>query len=332
MSGGSSFVIDSYHDRPYKPDELREQYDNREELTWKEKLKLMWRRDNYGNLSPELEFVYGATKISFILGFVTGAYQDSKEVFTKFMEQNKQTMFKHPREAQAILQEQVTYHMLKGGLRKGLKTGIVVTSYVALCQTAHAIRNYVNPLDHIACGFTLGGMYRFMGGPKAMLGSGFLGGSMGLIDGVCTWSLYKLSGESISERWARELESIHNQNIAEDEKARELRLNLRREERLSREEWMQKQVEDLAEGEKESPPMVQKVLQLAKKAFGPNSIDLLVDKGNDSVDIEDQTHNTTTKIFVTTDRDISPDVQETSVDIKDIKDKSEKTNLPSEPS
>ena len=56
-----------------------------------------------------------------------------------------------------------------------------------------------------------------------ILGSGFLGGSMGLIDGVCTWSLYKLSGESISERWARELESIHNQNIAEDEKARELR-------------------------------------------------------------------------------------------------------------
>ena len=87
----------------------------------------------------------------------------------------------------------------------------------------------------------------------------------------------------------------------------------------------------MAEGEKESPPMVQKVLQLAKKTFGPNSIDLLVDKGNDSVDI-DQKHNSNTKIFVTTDRDISPDIQETSVDIKDVKDKSEKTNLPSEPS
>ena len=46
---------------------------------------------------------------------------------------------------------------------------------------------------------------------------------MGLIDGVSTWSLYKLSGESISERWVRELQSIHNQNIAEDEKTRELR-------------------------------------------------------------------------------------------------------------
>ena len=43
-------------------------------------------------------------------------------------------MFKHPREAQAILQEHVTYHMMKGGLRQGFKLGIMVTSYVALCQ------------------------------------------------------------------------------------------------------------------------------------------------------------------------------------------------------
>ena len=56
-----------------------------------------------------------------------------------------------------------------------------------------------------------------------ILGAGILGGAMGLIDGVSTWSLYKLSGESISERWIRELQSIHNQNIAEDEKTRELR-------------------------------------------------------------------------------------------------------------
>ena len=56
-----------------------------------------------------------------------------------------------------------------------------------------------------------------------ILGAGILGGALGLIDGVSTWSLYKLSGETISERWARELQSIHNQNIAEDEKTRELR-------------------------------------------------------------------------------------------------------------
>ena len=78
--------------------------------------------------------------------------------------------------------------------------------------------------------------------------------------------------------------------------------------------------------------MIQKALLLAKKAFGSNSIDLLVDKENDSVDINDQKRNSNTKIFVTTVTDISPDIQEKSVDIKDVKDKSEKTNFSSEPS
>ena len=78
--------------------------------------------------------------------------------------------------------------------------------------------------------------------------------------------------------------------------------------------------------------MIQKALVLAKKAFGSNSVDLLVDKENDSVDINDQKRNSNTKIFVTTDIDISPDIREKSVDIKDVKDQSEKTNFSSEPS
>ena len=43
-------------------------------------------------------------------------------------------MFKHPREAQAILQEQVTYHMMKGGIRMGIKLGLIVSLYFGACQ------------------------------------------------------------------------------------------------------------------------------------------------------------------------------------------------------
>ena len=38
-------------------------------------------------------------------------------------------------------------------------------------QSAHTIRNYINPLDHVASGFVLGATYRLIGGPKAMLGN-----------------------------------------------------------------------------------------------------------------------------------------------------------------
>ena len=38
-------------------------------------------------------------------------------------------------------------------------------------QSAHTIRNYINPLDHAASGFVFGATYRLIGGPKAMLGN-----------------------------------------------------------------------------------------------------------------------------------------------------------------
>ena len=39
---------------------------------------------------------------------------------------------------------------------------------------------------------------------------------MGLIEGSATWSLHKLSGETIKERWLRELQEIQVANAAID--------------------------------------------------------------------------------------------------------------------
>jgi len=267
------FSFDSPHDRPYNEAELKEKYASRDELTWKERLNLMWRRDVYGRASPELETVQQAGTVALISGAVLGAFIDSRDVYMKFMAQNKQTMFKHPREAQAILQEQVTYHMMKGAIRMGIKLGIIVTLYFGACQSAHTIRNYINPLDHAASGFVFGATYRLIGGPKAMLAAGIIGGGMGLVDGVSTWALYKLKGETITDRWARELNEIHNNAAAKDEQIREERL-LRRQDRISEEEWMQKQAEEQANEEKKGPPVIFKAIQFAKEVFGSSNIDI----------------------------------------------------------
>ena len=42
-------------DRPYDPEELKRSYNDRESLTWKDRLDLMWRRDEFDNFSPELQ-------------------------------------------------------------------------------------------------------------------------------------------------------------------------------------------------------------------------------------------------------------------------------------
>jgi hypothetical protein len=42
-------------DRPYNPDELKRSYGDRESLNWKDRLDLMWRKDEFENFSPELQ-------------------------------------------------------------------------------------------------------------------------------------------------------------------------------------------------------------------------------------------------------------------------------------
>ena len=232
----SSLLNSPDFDEPINEDELHDKYVNRDALDWKERLNLMWRRDQYHTFSPELEFCSQAGIAGCITGLILGAFKESRHVYMKFIAANKQTMFKHPREAQAIMQEQVTYHMMKGGFRWGTKVGAFVFIYVTLCQTAHTIRNWVNPLDHAVSGFATGSLLRVLGGPKAMLGSGILGFGMGLSEGAMTWTLYKISGETISERWLRELRQIKVYNAAKDEAM----LNIRRSEidqRYTQEEW-----------------------------------------------------------------------------------------------
>ena len=232
----SSLLNSPDFDEPINEHELHDKYVNRDALDWKERLNLMWRRDQYHYFSPELEFCVQAGTAGCITGLILGAFKESRDVYMKFIASNKQTMFKHPREAQAIMQEQVTYHMMKGGIRWGAKVGAFVFMYVTLCQTAHTIRNWVNPLDHAVSGFATGSLFRVLGGPKAMLGSGILGLGMGLSEGAVTWSLYKISGETISERWLRELRQIKVYNATKEEEM----FNIRRSEidkRYTQEEW-----------------------------------------------------------------------------------------------
>jgi hypothetical protein len=47
--------------------------------------------------------VMQATKVSTICGMCFGAYMESREEYTRFMERNKHEMFQHPRAAQSAL-------------------------------------------------------------------------------------------------------------------------------------------------------------------------------------------------------------------------------------
>ena len=75
--------------QPYNKEELHDKYVNREELSWKERLDLMWRRDEHQRLSPELEFCTNAGYVAAATGLILGAFKESRQVYMNFMAQNK---------------------------------------------------------------------------------------------------------------------------------------------------------------------------------------------------------------------------------------------------
>ena len=68
-------------------------YEDRTASTWRERLSYMWRPDEYGNLSPELQFVYETSFGSFLVAALFGSYTESAKIYRIFLEQNKYTMF-----------------------------------------------------------------------------------------------------------------------------------------------------------------------------------------------------------------------------------------------
>ena len=61
--GGTSFLLglglfgsaSENFDVCYDKEAIDQAYKNREGLTWKERVELMWRRDEFGHSSPELQ-------------------------------------------------------------------------------------------------------------------------------------------------------------------------------------------------------------------------------------------------------------------------------------
>ena len=115
-------------------------YQDRSQSTWKERLKYMWTPDEFGFFSPELEFVSQGTFMSFIGAAVYGSWQESAKIHRIFIEQNKYTMFQHPREAQRALQDRIVLAMVQGGWRAGWRLGLLTFTMTSVCQSLTVIR------------------------------------------------------------------------------------------------------------------------------------------------------------------------------------------------
>lgn len=192
---------------------VAEAYSSRSSLTVEERLDLMWSKDPYGNLSPEIGDCLRATSVSFVCAYGYGFTTRAMAVYRKFISDNKHEMFKSPRAAQDVLRKDMMKHASLSGVGLALKLSSMVLVYSLSTQTCNVMRDDINPLDHAACGAVLGSTFCLMRGPKAMIAGAAVGATVGLVGGGSQKLLAVLSGVSFSERMRGKFEE---QRVAKD--------------------------------------------------------------------------------------------------------------------
>ncbi|XP_017117478.1 RPII140-upstream gene protein [Drosophila elegans] len=169
------------------------------EETGLERLKQMFSIDEFGSISSELNSIYQAGFLGFLIGAIYGGVTQSRVGYMNFMENNQATAFKSHFDAKKKLQDQFTVNFAKGGFKWGWRVGLFTTSYFGIITCISVYRGKSSIYEYLAAGSVTGSLYKMNLGLRGMAAGGIIGGFLGGVAGVTSLLLMKASGTSMEE-------------------------------------------------------------------------------------------------------------------------------------
>ncbi|XP_065722162.2 RPII140-upstream gene protein [Drosophila suzukii] len=169
------------------------------EETGPERLKQMFSIDEFGSISSELNSIYQAGFLGFLIGAIYGGVTQSRVGYMNFMENNQATAFKSHFDAKKKLQDQFTVNFAKGGFKWGWRVGLFTTSYFGIITCMSVYRGKSSIYEYLAAGSITGSLYKMNLGLRGMAAGGIIGGFLGGVAGVTSLLLMKASGTSMEE-------------------------------------------------------------------------------------------------------------------------------------
>ncbi|KAF2885657.1 hypothetical protein ILUMI_20508 [Ignelater luminosus] len=221
----------------------------KEETGW-ERLQQMFKKDDFGRISPELHTVLQVGTMSMFIGAIYGGTIHSRESYLDFIKNNQATAFKSHLDAKKKLQDQVTLSFAKGAFKWGWRLTYFCTTYVAVSTSLAVYRGKNGILEHLAAGAVAGSTYKFQMGPRGWIVGGGLGIVLGAIAGVITTSLLKLTGMSMEEvrywnyKWAKARTDSYNREFGKHLEKESLLLLTEREARSGNLDNLEKVAKD----------------------------------------------------------------------------------------
>lgn len=167
--------------------------------TGKERLYLMFSVDEFGRVSNEINSIYQAGFLGFLVGACYGGFVNSRVAYMNFMERNQATAFKSSFEAKRKLQDQVTLTFAKGAFKWGWRLALFTTSYIGIQTVISVYRGKSSIYEYLVAGGVTGAMYKFNMGLRGMTSGGLVGMTFGGIAGLLSLAILRATGTTMEE-------------------------------------------------------------------------------------------------------------------------------------
>ncbi|XP_052752365.1 RPII140-upstream gene protein [Galleria mellonella] len=164
-----------------------------------ERVKKMYRKNEFDEISPELHTVAQASLCGAFVGACMGGFTSSRQAYVYFIENNQATIFKSTMQAKKKLQDYVTVAFAKGAYHWGWRLGIFTGIFSLVATTVSVYRNDTSVLEYVMAGAISGGLYKVNLGLAATFVGAGLGSILGLVAGSVIAILLKLTGITMDD-------------------------------------------------------------------------------------------------------------------------------------
>lgn len=190
--------------------------EEKEQTGW-DRLRLMYTKDEFGNLSPEMSAVLQTSFLSLFVGFVYGGFKASKEAYLDFIERNQATIYENVFDAKRKLQNHVTVNFGRGAFHWGWRLAVFCGSFQLFLTTIATYRGQASVMDYVASGLIAGSLYKFQHGPRGMIVGGTVGSVLGLFAGSLSQFLLSYCDSSFDEliEWQNKLHNLRDEQFKE---------------------------------------------------------------------------------------------------------------------
>ncbi|XP_043461453.1 RPII140-upstream gene protein [Leptopilina heterotoma] len=177
---------DTYVEKP-KPTTKMERFQN------------IFYKDEYGNLSPELQYCVHLTSMGLVIGGFYGGLINGRTAFFKFIDNNQATMFQNHLDAKRRLQDILSYNLLKGGAQWAWRTALFTSLYGITSTSVAVVRGKSGIIEHTDGGLVAGALYNMKNGFRGVIVGGGLGAVLGTIFGTLAFVILTLSGKTMED-------------------------------------------------------------------------------------------------------------------------------------